>query len=298
MKSIICILLIYISALIWYYPVHSESTPQSIEDPSELLYQADFYKIYTEIFKPSCAVSGCHDGSFEPNFTSIQSSYFTLVWHTIIKNNREEKYQYRVVPGDTSMSVLYKRITDCCFVDQHDRMPFYDKEGLSAEHIHLIADWIKNGAKDIFGHSPEMPCFLPHIEQIQISQKNSLQSDIQGEWVYNELGELFAQKINHDTDSLHIALNIQQDKYSCGNISSYKYFIQLYNDAGFTNIILEKPLEFISASSKLFSILPGKLLLDSSIVYLRVKIVSDKRTYYYPNQSTPYELMYKWTLRK
>ncbi|MEM6347295.1 MAG: hypothetical protein AAF927_25620, partial [Bacteroidota bacterium] len=32
------------------------------------------------IFSQSCAVPGCHDGAFEPDFRTVQSTYSTLVF--------------------------------------------------------------------------------------------------------------------------------------------------------------------------------------------------------------------------
>ena len=41
--------------------------------------------IHANIFSKTCANSGCHDGTFEPDFRTIESSYNTLVNHPIIK---------------------------------------------------------------------------------------------------------------------------------------------------------------------------------------------------------------------
>src|SRR5210317_2664712 len=43
--------------------------------------------LHKNIFKPTCANSGCHDGNFEPDFRTIESSYNTLVNQAIIKND-------------------------------------------------------------------------------------------------------------------------------------------------------------------------------------------------------------------
>ena len=84
-----------------------------------------FVKLHRDILGPSCNVMGCHDGSFEPDFRTVESSYNTLVFHPIIKNNLAEDFTYRVVPGDTALSVLHERLTNCCFVNTNDRMPYY-----------------------------------------------------------------------------------------------------------------------------------------------------------------------------
>ena len=55
---------------------------------------ASFVGLHQNIFKPTCANSGCHDGTFEPDFRTIESSYNTLVLHTIVKNNPAETYEH------------------------------------------------------------------------------------------------------------------------------------------------------------------------------------------------------------
>jgi hypothetical protein len=111
---------------------------------------ASIVGLFKFVFSTHCNVGGCHDGTFEPNFTTIQSSYYTLVYHPIIKNNRKNSFKYRVVPYDTSKSVLYERITNCCFVNDDDRMPqFSDIEKLSDAEIKCVGKWIMDGAKNI-----------------------------------------------------------------------------------------------------------------------------------------------------
>src|ERR1700726_4030253 len=82
-----------------------------------------FYQAYTKVLSVSCSKATCHDGSFEPDFRTLESAYYTLVYHPIIKNNFLHRFQYRVVPFDTTMSVLYQRLINCCFANVNDRMP-------------------------------------------------------------------------------------------------------------------------------------------------------------------------------
>ena len=115
-------------------------------------------KVHRDVFAPKCNVLGCHDGSFEPDFRTVQSSFNTLVYHPIIKNNLDSDFVYRVIPYDTANSVLHERITNCCFVNIDDRMP-QDNIGISMpqESIDLISNWILNGAQDIFGNINNSP---------------------------------------------------------------------------------------------------------------------------------------------
>lgn len=112
-----------------------------------------YLDVYMNIFEPSCALSACHDGSFEPNFSTAQSAYYTLVLHDLIKNSPEGSFNHRVVPGDTTNSLLYERITNCCFVDDLDKMPLLN-ESLSKEEVAKIGEWIMLGAPDWKGDFP------------------------------------------------------------------------------------------------------------------------------------------------
>ena len=120
--------------------------------------------IHTNILLPKCAVPGCHDGNFEPDYRTPQSSYSTLVYQPVKKNDSAESFVYRVVPYKPLESVLYERITNCCFVNQDDRMP-QDNIGvpLPDTDIQAIKDWISAGAKDMFGNVPVYPNFEPTI---------------------------------------------------------------------------------------------------------------------------------------
>lgn len=123
-----------------------------------------FVGIHTNILKTRCAKSGCHDGNFEPDFRTVESSYATLVYHRIKKNSPDTAFTFRVVPYDTAMSVLHERLTNCCFVNQDDRMP-QDIIGVPLEQnlINNIVYWIMNGAKDMFGNVPAYPNTSPKI---------------------------------------------------------------------------------------------------------------------------------------
>jgi len=121
-------------------------------------------RTHNEVFEPKCNVLGCHDGSFEPDFRTPNSSYYTLVYHSIKKNNAAQEFKYRVIPYDTAQSVLWERITNCCFVNQNDRMP-QDNIGtaMPQEYIDKIGQWIMAGAPDLFGNVAQEPNTLPNI---------------------------------------------------------------------------------------------------------------------------------------
>ena len=117
--------------------------------------------VHQKVLSTRCALNGCHDGHFEPDYRSPQSAYTTLLYAPIIKNNADSTYRYRVIPYDTLNSVMYIRITNCCYVNTNDRMP-QDNIGvpLPDSSIAIVRRWIMNGARDMYGnvaHKPNLP---------------------------------------------------------------------------------------------------------------------------------------------
>ncbi|MFT5919557.1 MAG: hypothetical protein ACI9FU_001369 [Granulosicoccus sp.] len=109
-----------------------------------------------DVFKPTCANSGCHDGTFEPDFRNVESTYNTLVNHPVIKNNPAETFEDRVVPGSLSQSMLWLRLNED--IDgQSGIMPLIvdpdnDWQETNSTHLNNIRMWIENGALDMFGN--------------------------------------------------------------------------------------------------------------------------------------------------
>lgn len=128
-----------------------------------------FVGLHQNIFKPTCANSGCHDGTFEPDFRTIESAYNTLVYHSVVKNDPNNSYQYRVKPGSIAESIMWLRLTED--IDGISGiMPldaFYDPESEwnenKDEHMSNINDWIMNGALDMFGNAPNVNDQQPGI---------------------------------------------------------------------------------------------------------------------------------------
>jgi len=140
--------------------IHGNNTTPIPPDPNSIV------GIHANILKTRCAKSGCHDGNFEPDFRTVESSYATLVYHKVKKNSLDAKYTFRVVPYDTSRSALYARLTRCNYASTSgcDRMP-QDIIGVPLEQalINNIVYWISHGAKDMFGNVPSYPNTEPKI---------------------------------------------------------------------------------------------------------------------------------------
>ncbi|MGB1039629.1 MAG: hypothetical protein ACPGVD_02000 [Flavobacteriales bacterium] len=118
---------------------------------------SSYLGLHKLIFSTKCAVPACHDGAFEPDFRSVQGSYDQLVYHGVVKNNSTNSFTYRIIPNDTGNSWLHERITtDDAILG---KMPLYDV--LKPWQVKAVEDWILNGAKDIFGNSPNIPNYEP-----------------------------------------------------------------------------------------------------------------------------------------
>lgn len=117
----------------------------------------NFAWLQAKVFKPTCANSGCHDGTFEPKFNTVASSYASLVNHPVITNDEEGSFVYRVVPNNSSSSLLVERLTN--FIPNTSGiMPLEldndsDWPTESDNYIQKIQEWINNGAQDMYGNS-------------------------------------------------------------------------------------------------------------------------------------------------
>lgn len=123
-------------------------------NPDPTLNPSSIQGLHKNIFSVKCANPACHDGSFEPDYRTVQSTYSTLVYQPVIKNNSTFDYKYRVVPFDTGASWLHERLlTEDTVLG---RMPLY-AQPLSEIEMQHITDWIMDGAKDIFGNVSVLP---------------------------------------------------------------------------------------------------------------------------------------------
>jgi hypothetical protein len=146
----------------WNVTTRGEVMPDLKIDPNTI------QGLHKNIFKPTCANSGCHDGNFEPDFRSIESSYNSLI-NRMATNTDPQNAQFvkRVVPGDPDVSMLLHRITTYIQGSQ-GQMPLTTDPGSDwgekkLQYIQNITNWIKDGAKDQFGKSALDNDFKPQI---------------------------------------------------------------------------------------------------------------------------------------
>jgi hypothetical protein len=163
MRRELLILSAFTIALVW-----SACTPDPLNPYDDILPIIDmgglivpeppvgsFGWIHQQVFKPTCANSGCHDGFFEPDFRSISSAWNTLVNQDVISNDADFTFDHRVVPGNASASLLIERLT-VDIPNSSGMMPLEvdpgsDYEERRQEYIDAITAWIDGGATDMNG---------------------------------------------------------------------------------------------------------------------------------------------------
>lgn len=134
--------------------------------------------LHANVFKPTCANSGCHDGNFEPDFRTIESSYNTLVGQPIIKNDELNPLTARVTPGNASTSMLIRRL----MIDLNGNsgiMPLVTEPGSDwpakkEEYIKNVESWINGGALDQNGDAPTATNFPVQLRGIAAKVNGNL----------------------------------------------------------------------------------------------------------------------------
>ena len=125
---------------------------------SDNLPEGSFAWLHAKIFRPTCANSGCHDGTFEPEFRTMASAYNSLVNHPVIANTPDNAFTYRVVPGNANASFIHERLTTVVPFSS-GQMPLAvdpdsDYPANQALYIQKVTEWINDGAKDMYGNPP------------------------------------------------------------------------------------------------------------------------------------------------
>ena len=116
--------------------------------------------LHQNIFAQRCANPNCHDGSFEPDFRTVESTYQTLIYQQVIKNDSLNSFTYRVHPGKADESWLMERLlTDDVYLG---RMPLYAVP-LSDEQLQNVKNWINKGAPDSDGNTAVYPNLHPKV---------------------------------------------------------------------------------------------------------------------------------------
>ncbi len=124
------------------YPVETVDTSQL---PAQSLL-----RLHQDVLFPTCANSGCHDGSFEPDFRTPQSTYNTTVGHLASKPGPNGDRTLRVEAGAANLSMLIYRLEQD-LENSSGLMPLAvepdsDWPAKQAQYIEDIKAWINAGA--------------------------------------------------------------------------------------------------------------------------------------------------------
>ena len=140
-KNIFKIIIITVLTII-LFPACVDSivtnVPSIDEKGSSVKIKATFSDIQKNIFNKTCAVSGCHAGSVNPDLSD--NSYNNIV------NKQSSSGNPYIKPFDPANSYLLQKVLDSTKING-SRMPL-NNPPLSNEEINTIITWIKNGAKN------------------------------------------------------------------------------------------------------------------------------------------------------
>lgn len=115
--------------------------------------EGSFAYLHQKIFSPTCANSGCHDGTFEPDFRTIQSTYNSLVNKNALKTDPNVAITKRVLPFSPQGSMLWYRLNN--FMPNTSGImplvtdPNSDWEAQKSVYLQQIEAWIQAGAPNV-----------------------------------------------------------------------------------------------------------------------------------------------------
>ncbi len=170
--------------------------------------------LHHNIFFPHCAKSGCHDGTFEPDYRTVMSTYSTLVYQPVIKNHcgddTSQYFKLRVIPFNADSSFLIERLT----TSTSDYMPSNGNR-LTDTEIGHIRTWINNGAKDENGNTPVAPNLPPVVNYIYpIDQNPPYPADT------NRLGGIpYNPLIIHPGQNIYVLIGASDDSTAYADLT-------------------------------------------------------------------------------
>jgi hypothetical protein len=223
----------------------------------------------------------------------VQSAYNTLVYHTIIKNNLAEDFTYRVVPGDTGLSVLHERLTNCCFVNTNDRMP-QDNIGnaLPETDLDAVAAWILEGAKDITGAIPNEPNNLPNVQYFLV-----MNATYDSTYSENRIGELFYNPfLMPNNEQVNFIFRVKDDQTLAKDMLLNQLSISEYSD-DFSNAIMASAITF-EQTNKVWLLSFDTTILQSGRTYFMRYTINDgdnPTNITYPNNQTSFVYKNIWS---
>ena len=286
-------------------PFEFDDNTNSNNDTVYFTDPTSFSALHNNIFSTTCANSGCHDGTFEPDFRTIESSYNSLVYQPPIKNDLNNTFDYRVKPGNSLQSVLYHRlIVDIDGIS--GIMPLESEDDWDNNqdvYIQNIKDWIDQGAKDIFGNLPSLPNDIPIGRGMVVfnsgQTNNPLSRDASGSVL-----------VSNTLDSIDIWFSVIDDvllPYEL-DYNKIKISTNLFNFSNITEedlIVLTSPINQLGFfSTTLMEEYYHKFVLDLSnysigdIIYLKIYLEDDVNPVAeIPNNGSPFTFIRYFSLK-
>lgn len=153
----------------------------AIQDPDDLsddsIPLASLEGLQTKVFGPTCANSGCHDGTFEPDFRTAEASYNSLVYQPIIKNYVSNPLTYRALPFNASNSMILRRLTEdidgISGIMPLATEPDSDWETNKENYIAALSEWINAGCSDLLGNIASTSDYIPQLKGFQVTATGS-----------------------------------------------------------------------------------------------------------------------------
>jgi hypothetical protein len=253
-------------------PFTGPTTP----DDSVVVSYRNLEGLHQNIFAVKCANPTCHDGSFEPDFRTIQSTYASLIYHPVSKNDDLDTYKYRVWPGEVDSSWLYRRIV----ADEVlGRMPLY-AEPLSTVEVEGIRAWIAAGAKDIFNNTANKPNLAPLVAGFVLFDANFNRID-----TLRDDGFASTLLVKSGTDG-QLAVGVEDAESDLADFNSAKVTFSYARDqwVSFQTTNLTKLVE--DAMVTPFS---ANTFMQDTTIYFRVEVEDEQGAQtIFPNVNSPF----------
>lgn len=276
--------ILYLAAAVVFVACTSQtgSNPFDVppgEEPGANL--TGFAEIHERILEPKCANPACHDGTFEPDFRTIEGSYNTLVYHPVVKNDEDRSYEYRVVPGEVEQSWLYNRLVTSN--DTLGQMPLYG-EPLSNQEIKQITSWIEQGAKGTDGTVPLPPNEVPNFNWYV-----AFSGDVNwSNWDMNRIDETrteWAAPFSADaSDTIRLLLHMGDDLLPTSNLQNVVIYSGPHDDY---SQMTANPATYFVGDYWTVSFAPNTFDAGDT-TYFRVQFSDDASTISSPDQESPW----------
>lgn len=200
-------------------------------EPVDTANLTGFAALHEKFLEPRCANPACHDGTFEPDFRTVEGSYNTLVYHPVVKNDANGTFEYRVVPGDVNQSWLINRLMTAN--DTLGRMPLY-AEPLTWDEVKEFSDWILAGAPDARGNLPVEPNEVPRFEWYVAFSGNVNWSNWNSNRIDNRRSGWEYPFPVEDSDTLRFLFHMDDDATDPAQFPNVKFWLasdDQYNNA-------------------------------------------------------------------